>query len=148
MRTRLGNRSLSLIQRGDINSPCKRAARARWAGSTFIGRKSKTISAKNGFKMSRDACEKKRKRDNKGRRKERKKGIFVKERRTTFLSDARLRKISVSLGGPRTLTIDRRYRFFRNFFSRGTEDDDRDGSLSSSEDHHPRLDPGCGSIGE
>lgn len=31
---------------------------------------------------------KKRKRDNKGRRKERKEGIFVKERRTTFLSDA------------------------------------------------------------
>lgn len=42
---------------------------------------------------------KKRKRDNKGRRKERKEGIFVKERRTTFLSDARLRKISVSLRG-------------------------------------------------
>lgn len=72
----------------------------------------------------------------------------MKERRTTFLSDARLRKISVSLGGLCTLTIDRRYRFFRNFFSRGTEDDDRDGSLSSSEDHHPRLDPGYGSIGE
>lgn len=47
--------SLSLIQRGDINAPCK------WAESTFIGRKSETISAaKNGgVQVSRDACEKK-----------------------------------------------------------------------------------------
>ena len=62
LRTRLGNRSLSLIQRGDINSPCNsRAARAKVGGiHHFIGRKSKTISAKNGSKMSRDACEKKR----------------------------------------------------------------------------------------
>lgn len=62
LRTRLGNRSLSLIQRGDINSPCNsRAARAKVGGIYhFIGRKSKTISAKNGSKMSRDACEKKR----------------------------------------------------------------------------------------
>lgn len=36
---------------------------------TFIGRKSKTISAKNGSKMSRDAYEKKRKMHNKWRKK-------------------------------------------------------------------------------